>query len=90
MPLPLIFVVLFVGLLIGSVGIGGVLLVPALKYLGQIPLHTAIPACMVGYIATGVIGALVFGKHGSINWKMARFVCLGALPGAFFGFWSWE
>ncbi len=87
MTLPLIFVVLFVGLLIGGVGIGGVLLVPALKFLGQIPLHTAIPACMVGYVATGLIGALVFGKHGSINWQMAKVVCFGALPGAFLGAW---
>ncbi|MBX2868825.1 MAG: sulfite exporter TauE/SafE family protein [Acidiferrobacterales bacterium] len=87
MTLPLILIVLFVGLLIGGVGIGGVLLVPALKFLGQIPLHTAIPACMVGYIATGLIGALVFGKHGSINWRMAKVVCFGALPGAFLGAW---
>ncbi len=43
--LPLIVVVLGVGVLIGGVGIGGVLLVPSLKYLGNIPLHTAIPAC---------------------------------------------
>jgi len=87
MALPLIFVVLLVGLLIGGVGIGGVLLVPALKYLGQIPLHTAIPACMVGYIATGFIGSIVFGRQGSINWQMALKVCLGALPGAFMGAW---
>jgi len=88
MALPLIFVVLFVGVLIGGVGIGGVLLVPALKYLGQIPLHTAIPACMVGYIATGLIGSMVFARQGSINWQMALKVCLGALPGAFIGAWA--
>ncbi len=88
MALPLIFVVLFVGLLIGGVGIGGVLLVPALKFLGEIPLHTAIPACMVGYIATGLIGSMVFGRQGSINWQMAIKVCLGALPGAFIGAWA--
>ncbi len=78
-------VVLFIGILIGSVGIGGVLLVPALKFFGDIPLHTAIPACMLSYIVTGSVGALIYARHGTINWTMAGKVCLGALPGAYLG-----
>ena len=78
-------VVLLVGILIGSVGIGGVLLVPSLKFLGDIPLHTAIPACMLSYIATGSVGAFIYARHGTINWSMATKVCLGALPGAYLG-----
>lgn len=31
-------IVIFVGILIGGIGIGGVLLLPSLKYLGGIPL----------------------------------------------------
>ena len=81
----LIFVVLIVGVLIGGVGIGGVLLVPALKYLGGIPLHLAIPACMAAYIVTGLIGAFIYARHGTINWSLAFKVCLGALPGAYLG-----
>ena len=78
-------IVFIVGILIGGVGIGGVLLVPSLKYLGDIPLHTAIPACMVAYIVTGMVGAVVYARHGSINWSLALKVCLGAIPGAYFG-----
>jgi uncharacterized membrane protein YfcA len=78
-------VVFFVGILIGSVGIGGVLLVPALKFLGDIPLHSAIPACMLSYMVTGSVGALIYARHGTINWSMAKKVCLGALPGAYIG-----
>ena len=78
-------VVFFVGILIGSVGIGGVLLVPALKFLGGIPLHSAIPACMLSYMVTGSVGAFIYARHGTINWSMAKKVCLGALPGAYIG-----
>ena len=81
----LVIIVFLVGTLIGSVGIGGVLLVPSLKYLGGIPLHSAIPACMLSYIATGAIGAVIYARHGTIRWSMAVWVCLGALPGALVG-----
>ncbi|WP_424946108.1 sulfite exporter TauE/SafE family protein [Candidatus Spongiihabitans sp.] len=81
----LTFIVLVVGILIGGVGIGGVLLVPALKYLGGIPLHVAIPACMFSYIVTGLVGAFIYARHGTINWPLAIKVCVGALPGAYIG-----
>ena len=83
---PLLTTVVFVvGILIGSVGIGGVLLVPGLKFLGGITLHTAIPACMLSYMVTGSVGAFIYARHGTINWSMATKVCLGALPGAYIG-----
>ncbi|MGI9316629.1 MAG: sulfite exporter TauE/SafE family protein [bacterium] len=82
---PLTIIVFLVGVLIGGVGIGGVLLVPALKYLGDISLHVAIPACMLSYIVTGSVGAYIYAGHGSINWQLAARVCIGALPGAYFG-----
>jgi len=49
----LVIICLFVGLLIGAVGIGGVLLVPALAFVADIGVHEAIPACMLSYLATG-------------------------------------
>ena len=80
-----ILVIVIVGILIGSVGIGGVLLVPTLKYLGGISLHTAIPACMFSYIFTGLVGGFIYSRHGTIHWSLAKKVCLGALPGAYIG-----
>ena len=74
-----------VGVLIGSIGIGGVLLVPALKYLGGIPLHGAIPACVLSYIATGAVGAIIYSRHGTISWSPAIKICAGGLPGAYIG-----
>jgi len=81
----LVAVVFIVGILIGGVGIGGVLLVPSLNYFSSVPLHVAIPACMVGYIFTGLIGAIIYAKQGTINWPLALKICFGALPGAYFG-----
>jgi uncharacterized membrane protein YfcA len=83
---PILVAVVFVGgILIGGVGIGGVLLVPSLNYFSSIPLHVAIPACMVGYIFTGLIGAIMYAKQGTINWPLALKICMGALPGAYLG-----
>ena len=42
------------GLLIGCVGIGGVILVPALVFMGDIPIQRAIPAALLAYIVSGV------------------------------------
>ena len=84
-PLSLSLAIVIIGMLIGNAGIGGVLLVPALKYLGDVAIHVAIPACNLSYIVTGTVGAVIYARHGAIDWNMATRVCLGALPGAFLG-----
>ena len=76
---------LFAGLLIGAVGIGGVILVPALVYFGGIPIHTAIAAAMMSYLLTGLIGTLVYAGKNSIRWSMALWLCAGAMPAALAG-----
>lgn len=76
---------IFVGLLIGSVGIGGVLLVPSLTYLFGLPVHTAIAAAMFSYIFSGAAGAVIYARHGSIRWPVAGWILLGAAPAAFLG-----
>jgi uncharacterized membrane protein YfcA len=79
--------VLIVGVMIGSIGIGGVLQVPVLRVLGEIPIHSVIPACMLAYLLPGIVGAFVYHRHGSLHWPAATRVCAGALPGAFLGAW---
>ena len=56
------------GVLIGCIGIGGVLLVPALTYLGGIDIHVAITSCMVSYMFAGLVGAVSYARKGSIRW----------------------
>jgi uncharacterized membrane protein YfcA len=43
------------GLMIGCIGIGGVILVPALVFLADIPIQIAIPAAMFAYILSGLL-----------------------------------
>lgn len=85
MSIALIGICLVVGLLIGAVGIGGVLLVPSLSLIAGVSVHEAIPACMLSYLATGAVGAAVFARRGSIQWKMVLWVCIGAVPAAYLG-----
>ncbi len=55
------------GLLIGAVGIGGVILVPALVYFGGVPIHAAIAGAMMSYLLTGLVGTLVYARAKSIQ-----------------------
>lgn len=73
------------GLMIGCIGIGGVILVPALAYLGGVPIHAAIAAAMAGYILTGLVGTLVFARKGTIRWDLSGALWLGAMPAALAG-----
>ena len=79
---------LIVGGFIGCIGIGGVMLVPALSYLGGIPIPTAIAAAMMGYLLTGAVGAAVYARRKSIRWSMALWLCAGAMPAALAGAWT--
>ena len=76
---------LLAGILIGCIGIGGVVLVPALHYLGGIAIHTAIGAAMMAYLVSGIVGTIVFGNKQSIKWDMAPWLWAGAMPGALLG-----
>jgi uncharacterized membrane protein YfcA len=76
------------GLLIGCIGIGGVILVPALVFIGGIPIHRAIPAALLAYIVSGVVATVIFAREKSIRWSMAVWLCLAAAPAAFAGAWT--
>jgi len=74
--------------MIGCVGIGGVVLVPAMTVGIGIPLGNAIAAALMGYVFTGISGTLIFGRSGSIDRRLALDLCYGAAPGALLGAWA--
>ena len=76
---------LLVGVLIGAIGVGGVLLVPVLTYIGGIEIHVAIASAMVAYFFAGGVGSIEFSRQGSIRWSDAAWLGGGAMPGAFAG-----
>ncbi|HEX5463220.1 MAG TPA: sulfite exporter TauE/SafE family protein [Burkholderiales bacterium] len=80
-------IALVVGTLIGAVGVGGILLIPALNSFAGLPIHEAMATALFTFIFTGITGTFAFQRRGSIDWRIAIPVCAGALFCAFIGAW---
>jgi len=85
--LMLIPVALGVGWLIGALGIGGVLLIPALMMIGGLEEHTAMATALFSFFFTGLAGTWLFQRRGSIDWAATVPVCVAALLFSFSGAW---
>lgn len=73
------------GLFIGAVGIGGVLLIPALSALGGLSVHASSATALFTFFFTGVLGTFLFQRKGSIDWGMSLPVCGSAIVFSFAG-----
>ena len=76
-----------VGVLIGAVGVGGILLIPALVAFGGLGIHEAMATALFTFAFTGVTGTILFQRKGSIDWRITGPVCWGAILFAFAGAW---
>ncbi len=76
---------LMAGGLIGCVGVGGVILVPLLAYVGNVDIKVAIAASMFAYLLSGAVGTYVFARKKSIRWGMTMPLWLAAMPSALAG-----
>lgn len=76
------------GIMIGCIGIGGVVLVPALTYLGGIPIQTAIAAAMMAYMLSGIWATVVFAREQVEQKALAIWLWAGAMPAALAGAWA--
>jgi uncharacterized membrane protein YfcA len=74
-----------VGLLIGAVGIGGVLLIPAMNVLGGLGPHAASATALATFLFTGLLGTWLFQRRGSIDWARTTVVCVAAILFSAFG-----
>ena len=81
----LCIVALIVGILIGTVGVGGILLIPAMAALAQISTHASMATSLFSFIFTGIIGTWIYQRHGSINWKITIPVCAGSVIFGYLG-----
>eukprot|EP00039_Didymoeca_costata_P005755 m.84296 g.84296 ORF g.84296 m.84296 type:complete len:296 (-) comp12959_c0_seq7:1417-2304(-) len=79
------FVGLMAGVLIGSVGVGGIIIVPILVELPDIDIHVAIAAAMFSYIFVGIAGGIAYSRKKIIQWGSVIWLLIGATPGAFVG-----
>ncbi len=79
---------LLVGVLIGCVGIGGVLLPPALVYVGGFGFHLAAATSVWAFLFCGAAGTLTYSGRRSVDWRMAAWLGAGVVPTAFAGAWA--
>lgn len=84
----LMLVSLTVGISTGAVGVGGILLIPALAVLGGLGVHEAMATALFTFIFTGVAGALLFQRRGSIRWNITMPVAIGSVLFGFVGAWA--
>ena len=76
-----------VGTLIGAVGIGGILLIPALTAFAGLSIHAAMATALFTFAFTGIAGTIMFQRRGSIDWRITRPVLFGAVFFSFVGAW---
>ena len=74
-----------VGLLIGTVGVGGVLMVSFLALFGGLTIHQAAATSLFSFLFTGILGTWLYQRRGSIAWHVAAPVCTGALVFGYLG-----
>jgi len=74
-----------VGLLIGTVGVGGVLMISFLALYGGLSIHQAAATSLATFVFTGILGTLLYQRRGSIAWRVALPVCAGALVFGYVG-----
>jgi uncharacterized membrane protein YfcA len=76
---------LVTGTLIGTVGIGGILLSPLLTYIIGIDLHLAMAVSSWSFLFTGIVGTTAYAGKRTISWRMAGWLSVGIVPAAIFG-----
>ena len=76
---------LLAGLLIGTIGIGGVILVPLLSFVLGFDLHVAMAACSLSFLFPGIVGTLTYAKKRSIVWEKVLWLSVGIIPAALLG-----
>lgn len=80
--LGLLFIAILVGTLIGAVGVGGILLIPALNVFASLSIQVSMATALFTFVFTGIAGTYLFQKRGSIDWAITTPLCIG---GALFG-----
>jgi uncharacterized membrane protein YfcA len=83
--LKIILIGLLTGTLIGTVGVGGILLAPLLVFLIGIELHIAQATSSFSFLFTGLVGTIIYARRKSIDWHHVLWISIGIIPAALLG-----
>jgi len=83
--LKIIFIGLLTGSLIGTVGVGGILLTPLLMFFVGTELHIAQATSSFSFLFTGLVGIAVYARQKTIAWGHVLWISLGIMPAAILG-----
>src|ERR1700750_1989720 len=75
----------FISVLIGSTGVGGVLLVPFLVHALGYPVQSAVAVALWSFLWSGLLAIALYWRRGSLSARPALWLCGGAVPGAVLG-----
>jgi len=68
------------GTLIGTVGVGGILLTPLLIFALGTDLHIAQATSSFSFLFTGLMGTAIYARRKSIAWEQVLWIGLGVTP----------
>jgi hypothetical protein len=83
--LKIILIGLLTGTLIGTVGVGGILLTPLLVFFIGIELHIAQATSSFSFLFTGLVGTILYARRKSIDWHQVLWIGIGVIPAALLG-----
>jgi len=72
-------------MLIGTVGVGGVLMVAYLALFAGLSIHEAAATSLFSFLFTGILGTVLYQRRDSIDWRITAPVCAGAVAFGFLG-----
>ena len=84
----LLLIAVIVGLFIGAVGVGGILLIPALNALTALSIQASMGTALFTFVFTGIVGTVMFQRRGSIDWRLTVPMCVGAVLFGVVGAWA--
>jgi uncharacterized membrane protein YfcA len=83
--LKIILIGLLTGTLIGTVGVGGILLTPLLLFFLGTELHIAQATSNFSFLFTGIVGTIIYARQKSIAWDHVLWISIGIIPATVLG-----
>ncbi len=83
----LLLAAVVVGLFWGATGVGGILMVPLVKFFGAMDIHESVATVLFAFIFVSIQATWLYARHGSVDWKITLPVCVGSVFSGAFGAW---